>query len=40
LIDRWGTPYFFHALSGEHMEIHSAGPDRQFHSADDLRGED
>lgn len=40
LIDRWGTPYFFHALSGEHMEIHSAGPDHEFHSADDLRGED
>ena len=39
LIDRWGTPYFFHALSGEQMEILSAGPDRQFHSADDLHGE-
>ena len=29
LIDPWGTPYFFHQLSGTDMEIHSgrAGPD-------------
>jgi hypothetical protein len=39
LIDRWGTPYFFHALSGREMEILSAGPDREFHTADDIRGE-
>lgn len=39
LIDRWGTPYFFHALSGSHMEIQSAGPDRQHHTDDDLRSE-
>ena len=29
LCDRWGTPYFFHQLSGEQMEIRSAGPDRK-----------
>ena len=39
LIDRWGTPYFFHALSGSHMEISSAGPDRKHHTEDDLHGE-
>jgi len=40
LIDRWGPPYFFHALSGSEMEILSAGPDREFHTADDARGDD
>ncbi len=39
LIDRWGTPYFFHAISGEFMQIHSAGPDRKLHTADDLKSE-
>lgn len=36
LVDRWGTPYFFHALSGDRMEIRSAGPDHEFHTDDDL----
>ena len=36
LIDPWGTPYFFHALSGKEMEIHSAGPDGVMWTADDL----
>lgn len=36
LIDSWGTPYFFHQLSGTEMEIHSAGPDRRMWTADDL----
>jgi hypothetical protein len=35
LCDRWGTPYFFHQLSGERMEIRSAGPDRRLWTADD-----
>jgi hypothetical protein len=35
LCDRWGTPYFFHQLSGEKMEIRSAGPDRMLWTADD-----
>lgn len=38
LIDRWGTPYFFHQLSKDLMEIHSAGPDRRMGNADDLLG--
>lgn len=36
LIDRWHTPYFFHAISGKHMEIRSAGPDRKFYTDDDI----
>jgi hypothetical protein len=39
LTDRWGQPYFFHAQSGQHMEIRSAGPDGILHNADDLLGE-
>jgi hypothetical protein len=36
LTDRWGTPFFFHQLAGDLMEIRSAGPDRRMHSADDI----
>ena len=36
LIDQWGTPFFFHQLSGNHMEIHSAGPDKVMGTKDDL----
>lgn len=36
LVDRWGTPYFFHQLDAQHMEIHSAGPDRIMGTADDI----
>ena len=36
MCDRWGTPYFFHQLSGKQMEIRSAGPDREMNTADDL----
>ncbi|MFM7182638.1 MAG: hypothetical protein ACKO2G_14395 [Verrucomicrobiales bacterium] len=39
LLDRWGTPWFFHALSGRSMDIISAGPDGEFGTGDDLRGE-
>ena len=35
LCDRWGTPFRFHQLSGQHMEIRSAGPDRKFLTDDD-----
>ena len=35
LCDRWGTPFRFHQLSGEQIEIRSAGPDRKFGTADD-----
>jgi hypothetical protein len=36
LVDNWGTPFFFHQLSGTEMEIHSAGPDRKMWTDDDL----
>ncbi len=35
LVDEWGTPYFFHQLSKDVMEIHSAGPDKIMGTADD-----
>jgi hypothetical protein len=35
LCDRWGTPFFFHQISGEEMGIRSAGPDRKLWTADD-----
>jgi hypothetical protein len=35
LVDRWGTPYFFHQLSKSDMEIRSAGPDRVMWTDDD-----
>ena len=38
LIDSWGTPYFFHQLSKNEMEIRSAGPDRVMWTRDDLVG--
>lgn len=36
LIDRWGSPYWFHPVSGSEMEIRSAGPDRELFTGDDL----
>lgn len=35
LLDRWGTPFFFHAESGTRMSITSAGPDKKLHTTDD-----
>lgn len=36
LVDRWGTPLFFHALGGGRFELRSAGPDRKLWTADDI----
>jgi len=36
LIDPWGTPVFFHQLSGSQTEIRFAGPDRKMWTSDDL----
>jgi hypothetical protein len=36
LIDRWGTPFWFHPNSGNQMEIRSAGQDKEMFTADDL----
>ena len=38
LVDRWGTPYFFHQMSKTSMEVRSAGPDRVMWTVDDLIG--
>ena len=35
LIDRWGTPYFFHQLARDEMEIRSAGADKVMWTDDD-----
>jgi hypothetical protein len=36
LVDPWGTPYFFHQLSGAVTEVRSAGPDKEMWTSDDL----
>ena len=36
LVDGWGTAVFFHQLSGNEMEIRSAGPDRKLFTGDDV----
>lgn len=36
LTDRWGTPYFFHQLAADLMEVRCAGPDGRMHNADDV----
>ena len=36
LIDRWGTPLFFHALGNRRYELRSAGPDQKLWTDDDL----
>ncbi len=38
LQDRWGTPFFFHQVSGVQMDIRSAGPDHQMWNEDDVSG--
>lgn len=37
LMDRWGTPWFFHQASSGVIEVRSAGPDRRLFSDDDLK---
>ncbi|HXT13582.1 MAG TPA: hypothetical protein VN873_18675 [Candidatus Angelobacter sp.] len=36
MLDAYGTPFFFHQISGQEMEIRSAGPDRIMWTPDDL----
>ncbi|MBL9118081.1 MAG: hypothetical protein JNJ83_23940 [Verrucomicrobiaceae bacterium] len=36
LVDRWGTPFWFHPNSGTQMEIRSAGPDKEMFTVDDV----
>lgn len=36
IIDRWGTPYFFHPVSRQVLEVLSAGPDGLLWTGDDV----
>lgn len=36
LVDRWGTPLFFHAEAKDRLDIRSAGPDKTMWTEDDL----
>lgn len=36
LVDAWNSPYFFHPLSSQELEVRSAGPDRQLWTNDDI----
>jgi cytoskeletal protein RodZ len=36
MVDAYGTPFFFHQLSGQEMEIRSAGEDKKMWTFDDL----
>lgn len=36
LVDRWGSPWFFHQLASDLIEVRSAGPDRKLFTADDV----
>lgn len=36
LVDGWGTPFFFHHLSSQSIEVRSAGPDGVLFSDDDI----
>jgi hypothetical protein len=37
LVDRWGTPLFFHVRDRDRIDIRSAGPDREMWTADDVQ---
>lgn len=36
LVDRWGTPLYFHAASRDRLDVRSAGPDKIMWTKDDL----
>jgi len=37
LVDRWGSPWFFHQQAADLIEVRSAGPDRRLFTDDDLK---
>lgn len=37
LVDRWGSPWHFHQLSADVIEVRSAGLDRRLFTADDVK---
>ncbi len=36
IVDRWGTPYWFHNRAPDAIDVRSAGPDRTLFTADDV----
>jgi hypothetical protein len=36
IVDRWGSPYWFHPSSSTQMEIRSPGPDKNLFTGDDI----
>lgn len=36
LLDAWGTPFIFHPISSQYLEIRSSGPDREIFTDDDI----
>ena len=36
LVDRWGSPLFFHVRDANRIDLRSAGPDGEMWTADDL----
>ncbi len=36
LCDRWGTPFHFHPVAGDRIDVRSAGPDKKIFTADDV----
>lgn len=39
LVDRWGTPYWFHPRTPDAIDVLSAGPDKTLFTADDIASE-
>lgn len=37
IVDRWGTPLYFHAVSHDRVDIRSAGPDKVMWTPDDVQ---
>ena len=37
IVDRWGTPLYFHAISRDRLEVRSAGPDKVMWTEDDVQ---
>lgn len=36
IIDFWGSPFFFHQVSADRIEVRSSGPDREIFTDDDI----
>ncbi len=40
ILDFWGSPFFFHQISANRIEIRSPGPDREMYTGDDITAPD